>query len=82
MNKTTSILVTLSIVISMVSTLFILLSNVLSIAPIWVLWEISIVSTLLAIIIALSSISASLFQWLREQHKNKFTTRTHLSWQV
>ncbi len=79
MNKIISILVTTSIVISMVSTLFILLSNVLSIAPIWVLWEISIVSTLMAIIIALSSISASLFQWLR-QYKNKYTTR--LNWQV
>ncbi len=79
MNKIISILVTTSIVISLVSTLFILLSDVLFIAPIWVLWEISIVSTLMAIIIALSSISASLFQWLR-QHKNKYTTR--LNWQV
>ncbi len=80
MNKIISILVTTSIVISMVSTLFILLSDVLFIAPIWVLWEISIVSTLMAIIIALSSISASLFQWLRQHKKNKYTTS--LNWQV
>ncbi len=78
MNKSLSIIVTMSIVISMVSVLFILLSNVFFVAPVWVLWQIAMASTLLAIIIILSSITASLFQWL--MHKNKHTVK--LNWQV
>ena len=71
MKYTTSILMFSPIAVSIISSLLMVLNNSFSVLPAWVLWETSIISTALAILLNVSLIVAWLVQWVTQQFSRK-----------